>query len=72
MDALVFEIESGTYSGQARQHNGYYAGDFRESYSWARGPSVAGQSGVLLGGQPGGTRRDLALLVVGVAERAGT
>ena len=32
MDALDVEIESGTYSGQARQHNGYYAGDFRESY----------------------------------------
>ncbi len=72
MNALDVEIESGTYSGQARQHNGYYAGDFRESCTSARHPSVAGQAGVLLGGQPGGTRRDLALLVVGVAERAGT
>ena len=71
MNALDVEIECGTYRGQARQHNGYYAGDFRETCS-ARHPSVAGQAGVLLGGQPGGTRRDLALLVVGVAERAGT
>ena len=72
MNALDVEIESGTYSGQARQHNGYYAGDFRDLCTSARHPSVAGQAGVLLGGQPGGTRRDLTLLVVGVAERAST
>jgi hypothetical protein len=72
MNALDVEIESGTYSGQARQHNGYYAGDFCESYTSVRHRSVAGQAGVLLSGQPGGTRRDLALLVVGVAERAGS
>jgi hypothetical protein len=33
MNALDVEIDSGTYRGHVRQHNGYYAGDFWAAYS---------------------------------------
>jgi hypothetical protein len=33
MNALDVEIDSGTYSGHVRQHNGYYAGDFGAAHS---------------------------------------
>jgi hypothetical protein len=36
MNALDVEIESGTYSGHERQHNGYYAGDFHTSCTSVR------------------------------------
>lgn len=34
---MLIEVESGTYTGSAHRHNGYYAGDFSETpFQWSR------------------------------------
>ena len=33
---MLIELETGTYTGQARRHNGYYAGDFSDTpFQWS-------------------------------------
>ncbi len=33
---MLIEVESGTYTGHTRKHNGYYAGDFSETpFQWS-------------------------------------
>jgi len=34
---MLIEVESGTYTGRAHGHNGYFAGDFSETpFQWSR------------------------------------
>ena len=33
---MLIEVETGTYTGQPRKHNGYYAGDFSDTpFQWS-------------------------------------